>query len=182
MFRFPGTTNANEQAVKDLEIKTYPDPCLRIKTVSAGDFDDGLSETARAMSELMYVSGGIGLAATQVGLGISIMVVDIGGGLVPIVNPELMLCSEERDAMEEGCLSLPGVSVNVARPRNIEVKYNTLDGGTVRKRFEGLMAKVVQHEMDHLRGTLLIDHENPFSRFLDIVKLRHKKIKTGGRC
>ena len=165
-----------------LEVKTYPDPCLRVKTRPVEMFDDDLSEIVRSMAELMYVSQGIGLAATQVGLGISLLVMDVEDGLVSMVNPVILERSHKKSGMEEGCLSLPGITVNVSRPETVKVRAQDVRGKFFMKTYEGLEAKVVQHEMDHLRGRLLIDYLDPVRRFLSVRKLsssrREQDVKT----
>ncbi|MCK5451466.1 MAG: peptide deformylase, partial [Candidatus Omnitrophica bacterium] len=93
-----------------LELKTYPDPCLRIKTNPVESIDQEIVGTLRLMSDLMYLHNGIGLAATQVGVGLSLVVVDLGDELINFINPEIVDTSKEKDKMEEGCLSLPDIT------------------------------------------------------------------------
>ncbi|MCK4852027.1 MAG: peptide deformylase [Candidatus Omnitrophica bacterium] len=158
-----------------LELATYPDPCLRIRTRAVGEFTGELENTIRGMTEIMYLNKGIGLAATQVGLGSSLFIADVGEGLKVFVNPEIIERSDEKDRMEEGCLSLAGVGVNVARPENVKIKARDIHGEFFFETFDGLMAKVVQHEMDHLEGKLIIDYLNPALRFWNAWKLARQK-------
>lgn len=154
-----------------LEVKTYPDPCLRIKTKAVEQFDEDLENTLRLMADIMYIDQGIGLAATQVGLGLSIMVVDIGEGLINFVNPVVLETSGEKNKMEEGCLSLPGILVKVNRPKRIKVRAQDAHGGLFTKSFDGLAAKAVQHEIDHLAGRLIVDYLDPVRYFIATRKI-----------
>jgi peptide deformylase len=160
-----------------LELKTYPEQCLRIKTKKVEDFQKDLSGIIRQMIDIMYINNGIGLAATQVGLNESFLVMDAGEGAIPLVNPEIIEYSKEKSHMEEGCLSLPGVAVTVARSKEIAVKAQDEEGKEFTKKFSGLTATVVQHEMDHLNGKLLIDYLNPFKHMLAAAKLSRNKKK-----
>jgi len=161
--------------VSQLELKTYPDPCLRIKTKPVDEFDDSLKDVLRAMADVMYVNQGIGLAATQVGLGLNVLVVDVGDGLVNFINPVIMEKSRESSSMEEGCLSLPGITVNVSRPEEVKVRAQNEHGEFFMKKFDGLVSKAVQHEIDHLQGKLLIDYLNPIRYLFSVKKLKAEK-------
>jgi peptide deformylase len=152
--------------VGHLELKTYPDPCLRIKTKPVEKFDRELEDTIKSMVDIMYLSQGIGLAAPQVGLGLSIFVIDIGEGLETFINPQIVERSDEKSSMEEGCLSLPGALVNVKRPVSVRIRAQNAKGEYFIKRFDGLAAKAAQHESDHLSGKLIIDYLDPIRRFL----------------
>ena len=163
--------------MSQLELKTYPDPCLRIKTKPIEEFDGALEEIVRSMADMMYVSQGVGLAATQVGLGLSLLVMDPGDGLQVLANPQIVDKSKKKTALGEGCLSLPGMTVNVFRPEEIKVRAQNEHGEFFLKKYSGLAAKVVQHEMDHLKGRLIIDYLNPFSYF--IAKRKFKKDAEG---
>jgi len=167
--------------VKPLEVKTYPDPCLRARTRAVERFDRDLKNVLRFMADLMYVSEGIGLAATQVGLDTKLFVIDSGDGLIDLVNPEQIEASDEKSVMEEGCLSLPGITVKVSRPVEVKVRAQNGDGEFFVRDFSGLAAKAVQHEMDHLRGKLIIDYLGPVGRFLATRKLSREGKGRGGR-
>jgi peptide deformylase len=169
--------------VKKLTIKTYPDPCLRIKTKTVEKFDDDLKGVVKSMLDLMYIHQGIGLAATQVGLGLSLFVMDFGEGPVTFVNPETIGTSGKKTRMEEGCLSLPGVTVSVARPEKVEVRAQDENGGFFIKVYDSLAAKVVQHESDHLKGRLIIDYLDPVRYFFaQKALLSKKKDHAEGKC
>jgi len=163
--------------MNDLEVKTYPDPCLRIRTKPVEEFGPELKDTLKNMADLMYLSQGIGLAAPQVGLGISLVTVDIGEGLINLVNPVIVERSDKKNRMEEGCLSLPGASVSVARPEKIKVRAQDENGGFFMRSFDGLCAKAVQHEIDHLNGKLIIDYLGPVRAF--VAKKKIRSAKTG---
>jgi len=152
--------------VGQLELKTYPDPCLRIRTKTVEKFNSDIAETLRAMASLMHESHGIGLAATQVGLGLSILVIDPGDGLINMINPEILDRSKEKTYLEEGCLSLPGLTVNVKRSKTVKIRACDENGNFFVKTFDDLGAKAVQHEMDHLKGILIMDYLNPIMRFV----------------
>ena len=165
--------------MSDLELKTYPDPCLRVQVKPVERFDQELSKTLRSMADIMYTSQGIGLAAPQVGLGLSAIVIDIGEGLVSLVNPTIVERSKKKSKMEEGCLSLPGVTVTVARPESIKVRAQNEKGEFFIKKYEGIISTAIQHEVDHLKGRLIIDYLNPVSRFMARRKLISHKSSAG---
>ncbi|MFH1310281.1 MAG: peptide deformylase [Candidatus Omnitrophota bacterium] len=158
-----------------MEIKIYPDPCLRIQTKPVERFDREIGDILRSMTDMMYIYRGIGLAATQVGLGLSILVIDIGEELMSFINPVILDVSNDREKMEEGCLSLPGIMVNVSRPRKVTVRAQDKAGSFFMKQLDGLSARAVQHEMDHLNGRLIIDYLDPVRRFLTTRKLKSSK-------
>ena len=154
-----------------MELKTYPDPCLRIKTNIVEIFDQDLKDILKVMSDIMYLSNGIGLAATQIGLGLNIFLVDVGEGLIHFINPEILESSKQKTVMEEGCLSLPGIQVRVHRPDEVKIRAQNETGDFFIKKFSGIGARAIQHEYDHLRGKLIIDYLNPIRLFLAKRKL-----------
>lgn len=161
-----------------LTLKTYPDPCLRIKTKPVESFPPELKDTLKDMADIMYATQGIGLAATQVGLGSQILVIDIGEGIINFINPEILESSKEKTVMEEGCLSLPGLAVKVARPEKVQLRAQDANGEFFTKKYDGLMAKAVQHEIDHLAGKLLIDYLDPIRKLIAKYKLRKGKKRS----
>jgi peptide deformylase len=160
--------------MNSVKLRKYPDKCLGLKTKDVRDFSKEFKSMVHSMADIMYLNQGIGLAATQVGLDLKFMIIDIGDGegLKVYANPEITYLSDSKDKMEEGCLSLPGVSVEVLRPKEIEVKAININGEEFNARYMGLMAKVVQHETDHLYGKLIIDYLNPISKMIKTRKLR----------
>lgn len=160
-----------------LELKTYPDPCLRIKTHTVTKFGEETDGVIASMKQIMYENQGIGLAATQVGLGLSVFLIDTGDGLMECLNPEIVESSKKKTRMEEGCLSLPGINVSVKRSEHIKIRAQNNKGEFFLKKFDGLMAKAIQHEMDHLQGKLIIDHLDPIRFLLANMKLTGLKRK-----
>ncbi len=169
--------------MRQIELKTYPDPCLRVKTRALGEVDNDLEDLLTRMTDLMYESGGIGLAAPQVGVGIRVFVMDTGSGSSVFVDPEIIESSPSKTTLEEGCLSLPGITVKVSRPEKISVRARDSKGEMFTKIYDGLEAKAVQHEMEHLEGRLIIDHLDPLRRFFVTRRLSGKyKDQESGRC
>jgi len=155
-----------------LLLRTYPDPCLRIKTKPVKNFDRNLEDIVKAMAEMMYLNQGIGLAAPQAGVGLDVIVVDVGEGICTFVNPVVLERSKKRSRMEEGCLSLPGVTVGVSRPEEVSVRAQDERGKFFTRKFAGLAATAVQHEIDHLSGKLIIDYLDPVRYFVATRRLR----------
>jgi peptide deformylase len=140
------------------QIRQYPDVALRMKAGEVTEFDELLVQLVERMTTLMQDAQGVGLAATQVGVLQRLFVFSPGEeGSFAVANPRLLDLSAETEILEEGCLSLEGVRVPV--PRSTSVTLEGLDpaGAPVRFELEGLAARVVQHEVDHLDGVLIID-------------------------
>jgi len=139
-----------------LEIKKYGDPILEKETEEVKELTLGIHRLITDMIETMYHVQGVGLAASQVGISKKIAVVDIGEGIKVLINPKI-LKAEGSQKEEEGCLSLPRINLNIKRAKEIE--YETLDkhNQIIRKKAKGLLARVIQHEIDHLDGKLIID-------------------------
>ena len=140
-------------------VRKYGDPALRSRALEIDRFDDALREEVRRMGRLMHESLGIGLAATQVGVMHRVLVyrVESEGAIAALVNPVLEWASEETEPMEEGCLSLPGVLVDVERPVHVRVRAQDERGDGLLIEASGLEARVIQHELDHLDGVLILD-------------------------
>lgn len=139
------------------EIRVIGDPVLREHAREVTEFDRGLRKTARRMITLMHDAPGIGLAAPQVGVLQRVIVYDVDDDPQVLVNPELSDFSEEQEEMDEGCLSVPGVSVPVTRPASVRVRGRDVHGEPLDFVAEGLVARVIQHELDHLEGVLIVD-------------------------
>jgi len=165
-----------------MEIKVYPDPCLRIKTKNVDKFNGDIAEILAEMTDVMYANQGIGLAATQVGLGLSVFVVDAGEGVISFINPVIEDVSKVKSKMKEGCLSLPNVTVNVARPEKVTVRAQDALGNFFIKDLKGLTAKAVQHEIDHLNGKLIIDYLDPIRYFMTVYSLKRARNKISKTC
>ena len=141
------------------QVVQFGDPVLKSKALPITTFDDALKAEIERMGVLMADSLGIGLAANQVGRLRRLLVyrVEADGPIQALINPELQWSSKEEEAFEEGCLSLRGVVVDVERPIHVRVAALDADGGPVVVEASGLEARVIQHEMDHLDGVLIID-------------------------
>ncbi len=140
-------------------VRKLGDPVLRAKALPVERFDEALRLETERMGELMTDALGIGLAATQVGVMHRVLVYRAytDDPITALVNPELGWVSEELEAGGEGCLSLPGVHVEVERPARVRVRAKDPDGHDVEVDAEGLEARVIQHEIDHLDGILILD-------------------------
>lgn len=139
------------------QLRLHPDPVLREAAAPVADVDRRVRSLMKRMAELMYACEGIGLAAPQVGVPQSLIVADIGEGLLSLANP-LIIYDEGENDLVEGCLSLPEVRVNVRRKTSVLVRGIGVDGKEIERDAHGLMARVLQHEIDHLNGVLIIDH------------------------
>jgi peptide deformylase len=139
-------------------IRTFGDPVLRIETKPITDIDATVHTLAKDMIETMYDAPGVGLAANQIGMSRRIAVFDAGDDLGPkvMINPEIIETAGEFE-MEEGCLSLPGHWWEITRPAFARVKAVDLDGNEVEYAGDGLLGRVLQHEVAHLDGSLLLD-------------------------
>jgi peptide deformylase len=147
-------------------IRTFGDPSLKSKALEVTRFDDSLAEEVARMSRLMDDAIGLGLAATQLGVMHRVLVYRVGldAPLVAVVNPALEWSSEESESAEEGCLSLPGVAVDVERPVHVRVSARDEQGGEILIEASGLEARVIQHEMDHLDGILILERTSKEQR------------------
>jgi peptide deformylase len=140
-------------------IRKYGDPVLRSRAVPVQRFDAALADEVRRMGQLMHDALGIGLAATQVGVMHRVLVyrVDPDAPVAGLVNPEVEWVSDETEAMGEGCLSLPNVHVEVVRPVHARIRALDEHGDELLVEASGLEARVLQHEIDHLNGVLILD-------------------------
>jgi peptide deformylase len=140
-------------------IRKYGDPVLRSRALPIERFDSALADEIRRMGRLMHDAYGIGLAATQVGVMHRVLVyrVEPDAEIAALVNPELEWAGDEKEVMEEGCLSLPAVAVEVERPVHVRVRAQDEHGEPILVEASGLEARVIQHEMDHLDGVLILD-------------------------
>ncbi len=147
------------------QIRQYPDPALRMAAHEVSDFDDDLRRLIERMERLMVDAQGVGLAATQVGVLRRLFVFDPDEeGPRAVVNPRIVDPSRERETDEEGCLSLQRVRVPVERATNVTLEGQDAHGADVQWKLEGLSARVVQHELDHLDGVLIIDRTDELHR------------------
>ncbi|MBN2483959.1 MAG: peptide deformylase [Candidatus Omnitrophica bacterium] len=154
-----------------LEIKKYPQKILRQKCEPIKEMTDHYRKLFRLMLATMDEYQGIGLAAPQVGINQMLIVAHIGNEYLELANPEVIEAGG-RDIKEEGCLSIPDMMVDVNRAYEVMVRGINDKGETVEMRAEGLWARVLQHEIDHLHGRLIIDHMKFFSRMKFKMKRR----------
>ena len=164
------------------QIRQYPDPALRLKANEVEAFDDDLRRLAERMTALMEGASGIGLAATQVGVVRRLFVCRLGEKDeewdAVFVNPSVVL-GDECETDDEGCLSLQNVLVPVARSVSLTLEAQELDGTPVRLELSGLDARVVQHELDHLDGVLIIDRTTDEARREALASLRPRPELVG---
>lgn len=166
------------------EIHTYPSDVLKHHAQPVEDFDDGLLTLVDDMLQTLYAAPGIGLAAPQVGISRRVIVVDLSSGMEPdqvhvLVNPELV-ASEGTAESEEGCLSLPDVTLKICRAATVTVRGQDRHGRDVEISADGLLARALQHEIDHLDGVLLFDRIHPIRRELLKKRLRKKALAETG--
>jgi len=140
-----------------MEIRTYGDPVLRRKAEPVAAIDEEIRSICQTMVEVMLRENGLGLAAPQIGISKRIFVLDVEGEFHILINPEITSRSEEGEDVREGCLSVPGVDAEVSRSLAVSVEGLNLDGNRVRIDGTGLLARAIQHEMDHLDGKLFLD-------------------------
>jgi peptide deformylase len=159
------------------QIRQYGDPALRLKANEVADFDDDLRRLVERMIALMHDAQGVGLAATQVGIVRRVFVYEPGEeGPRALVNPVVAERGEEISSDEEGCLSLQGVRVPVERPTRVVLEGKDEHGADVRVELEEYAARIVQHELDHLDGVLIIDRTDDEHRKEALATLRPRAV------
>jgi len=152
-----------------LTIRKYPDPVLRKKSQEVKEISNDISTLIYNMIETMDQDQAIGLSAPQVGESKRIIVINTKTGPKALINPKIIFKGKKMDAIEEGCLSFPGLYLEVKRPIQVEIEALNAKGEQVRIKAEGMGAKVIQHEIDHLDAILFIDRLGFWQKF----KLRH---------
>ena len=175
--------NMRTMAVR--EIKKFPDPVLRKKTAPVGAIDNDLCRLIDDMVETMHAAPGVGLAANQVGVPLQVAVIDIGSHeedgkkhpLVVLINPEI-ISQEGSIVAEEGCLSVPDFTEKVKRAARVKVRAKDRTGKAFELDADGLMAKALQHEVDHLNGVLFIDRLSPIKKSIFRRKLKKALAET----
>ena len=159
------------------KILKFPDQDLRIKAKPVETFDEELKTLTDDMFETMHSVNGIGLAATQIGVAKQVAVIDISpekNEPLVIINPEIQILDPSKtEDYDEGCLSVPGFFEKISRPSDIKLTYQDLNGKKQEIKPEGLLTKVVQHELDHLNGRLFVDHISELKR----RRIRNKIVK-----
>ena len=157
-----------------------PDPLLRSKSSLLEKVDDEVRKLMDDMLETMYSAPGIGLAAVQIGILKSLIVIDISKddkkkNPLFLINPEITFRSNKTSTYEEGCLSLPGHFAEVERPAECHLNFVDYNGKKKDLKADGLLATCIQHEVDHLNGILFIDHISKLKRDMIIKKLKKSK-------
>jgi len=161
------------------EIIKVPNPILKKVSQPVEEVNDEIRSILDDMLETMYDAPGIGLAAIQIGIPLRMLVIDISTMDKEIesekdpqffINPEILKPSEKLGSFEEGCLSVPGIWEEIERPDQCIVKFLNRDGEKEEKKCKGLLATVIQHEMDHLEGIVFVDHLSRLKRDLSIKK------------
>ena len=159
--------------MSELDVLHYPDSVLRKPCDPVSEIDAATAGLAERMADIMYDSNGIGLAAPQVGQAIQLITVDVGEGLITLLNPRIEQVEGE-DQMDEGCLCFPGITVpSIKRAVCARVRGVDLLGREVVLDAEGLLARCLQHEIDHLQGRLIIDHVSKIKR--DLLLRQYRK-------
>jgi peptide deformylase len=163
-----------------VQVRQYPDPVLRMKAREVEPVDESVRALVERMTALMQEARGVGLAAPQVGILRRVLIYQTGEEepLVALVNPRLVSASEETAVEEEGCLSLGAatVVVPVERPLQVTVEGTSPDGEAVTREAEGMEARVIQHELDHLDGVLIIDRTTDEERRAALGQLRPQPV------
>ena len=161
-----------------VEILSHPHPLLRLNAAEVDPTKDtSLKGLVAQMAHAMYAAPGVGLAATQVGVKKRVVVFDIDETLVAILNPVITHRSEEVEIEDEGCLSVPGITIPIERAASIVCDALDLSGRPIRFEGEGLLARVLQHEIDHLDGLLILDRAAPDVR-RDALR-RYRELQNG---
>lgn len=162
-----------------LPILEFPDERLRIRAAPVETVDDEVRQLVDDMFETMYAARGIGLAATQVDVHRRVVVMDVSDDRshpLVMINPECRPIGEERDLLNEGCLSIPEYHADVPRALKVHLKALDRDGNPYELEADGLLAHCIQHECDHLEGVLFVDYLSPLkrNRVLKKMQKRHK--------
>jgi peptide deformylase len=168
-----------------LRILEYPDPVLKTRARPVANLTGDVAQLVESMTETMYAAPGIGLAAPQVGVSARVIVLDVraadgesGKGLLRLVNPEIVE-REGEIVWEEGCLSVPDLTTPVTRARRVVVRAWTPEEREIEVEADELLAVALQHEIDHLEGTLLVDRLSRLKR--DLYRARRRKLERQGR-
>ncbi len=161
-------------------IRRFGDPVLKSRATPVDRFDDSLRNQVSRMAAIMGDALGVGLAAPQLGISQRLLVYRVGpeAPVIALANPELEWKSEESELFEEGCLSIPGVQVDIERPVHVRVRGRDEDGEDRMVEASGLEARVIQHEMDHLDGVLILDRASKEQRREALRQLREAELEA----
>lgn len=160
-----------------LRIRVFGESILRKKSREVACVTAAHRQTLSQMAQMMYAHSGIGLAAPQVGIGESLIVVDIGTGLYKLINPTIVK-RQGRQVLEEGCLSVPGVCIKIRRAKKVVVEGLDENAAPVSITAEDLLACVFQHEIDHLKGKLIVDYASLLDKLKAKKRLEELKKKA----
>ena len=158
-------------------------PVLRQRAAPVAQVDDAVRELVDDLFETMRAAKGVGLAANQVGIATRVAVVDVGEEAPPplvLINPRVVPSGEDRETVEEGCLSIPDIYGDVERPLAVTLEALDRDGRPYRTELSGFKARAVQHEIDHLDGILFLDHLSAVKRHLLIAKWKRSRKGQSG--
>ena len=161
-----------------LTIKLYGDQVLRRKSQEVKEINEEIGKLIDNMARLMHRNKGLGLAAPQVGILKRVIVADVGDGLTSLVNPRIVW-RQGRHIMSEGCLSVPGISLEIKRSQEVIVEGLNRDGEKIQLGAVGLLARVLQHEIDHLDGILIVDRVP--KKTIKLIKKQLDQIKATAR-
>jgi peptide deformylase len=161
-------------------VRLFGDPVLKQRARDVEELDGSLAALVEAMYETMYEAVGVGLAAPQIGVQRRIFTYDVGEGPHAVVNPEIVDWSGEW-VFNEGCLSVPGLHFEIARPKVVTLRGVALDGRELEIEADEMLARVFQHEIDHLDGILLLDRLEPDERKRALRVLREQDLAAAAR-
>jgi peptide deformylase len=153
-----------EFAVTIQPVRLFGDPILRARAAEVTEFDRELQQLVTDLTDTMHDDGGVGMAAPQIGVGLRVFVYDTHDAAGHLVNPQWEVVGDEEQVGPEGCLSIPGVRYDTRRALRVRAKGVDMHGAPVEFTADGLLARCVQHETDHLDGVLFIDRLDPASR------------------
>ncbi|WP_036527583.1 peptide deformylase [Nocardia sp. CNY236] len=145
-------------------VRLFGDPILRARAAEVTTFGSDLRQVVTDLTETMHDDGGVGMAAPQIGVGLRVFVYDTADAAGHVVNPHWEAVGEEQQVGPEGCLSIPGLRYDTRRAQRVRVSGMSVDGTAIAFEAEGLLARCVQHETDHVDGVLFIDRLDPAQR------------------
>jgi len=160
-----------------LQIKKYSNSVLRKKCEKVKEITPEIKKLVEDMIETMKKEQGVGLAAPQVGVSKRVIIAETENGVKEFINPKILKKSKETEIMEEGCLSVPNLRLKIKRWKEVEIE--SLDGDGKKIKTEGILARILQHEIDHLNGILFIDRIGKLERFRIRNKLKELEKKYG---
>ena len=157
-------------------IRKYNDPILRKKCEKIEKVNNEIKDLIEKMIKIVQENQGVGLAACQIGLAKRVIIVRTEQGYQAFINPEILWQSREKEIMEEGCLSFPQMFLKIKRSKEVEIKALTKQGKDIHIKVQGILARIFQHEIDHLNGILFIDHVGIGRKIWELIKF-HIRIK-----